>query len=139
MSILENENKSIIFPKGDKAPSLYFTGTAWVMPLVPDGNNLNVIVSNVFFEPGARNHWHAHPGGQILVVIYGTGYYQEKGKAIRLLQKGDVISILPGVKHWHGASPQSAFTHLAINPNTQKEIVDWYAPVTEEEYNSLRE
>lgn len=138
MSTAEILNNNIIFPKGDKAPSSYFTGTAWVMPLVPDDNNLNVVVSNVVFEPGARNHWHTHPGGQILVVTYGTGYYQEKGKAARLLQKGDVVSILPGVEHWHGASPESEFTHLAINPNTQKGIVYWFAPVTEEEYGSLR-
>src|SRR5688572_12379118 len=107
MSTAEILHNNIIFPKGDKAPSHYFTGTAWVMPLVPDNNNLNVVVSNVVFEPSARNHWHTHPGGQILVVTYGTGYYQEKGKPAKLLQKGDVVSILPGVEHWHGASPES--------------------------------
>lgn len=138
MSRTAIQDSGTFFPKGEKASSGYFTGTAWVLPLVPDDNNLNVMVSSVVFEPGARNHWHTHPGGQVLVVTNGTGYYQEKGKSARLLQKGDVVSILPGVEHWHGASPESEFTHLAINPNTQKGIVYWFAPVTEEEYGSLR-
>lgn len=131
------QDSGTFFPKGKKASSGYFTGTAWVLPLVPDNNSLNVMVSSAFFEPGARNHWHTHPGGQVLIVTNGTGYYQEKGKSVKLLQKGDVVSILPGIEHWHGAAPGSEFTHLAINPDIHTGIVNWLEPVTEEEYLNL--
>lgn len=127
-----HENK--IFPKGEKAPSDYFTGTAWIEPLVPDDRTFNCVIGNVTFEPGARNNWHTHPGGQILIATEGTGYFQEKGKSIQLLQKGDVIKIHPDVEHWHGASPDSEFTHIAISTNTQKGIVRWMQRVTDEEY-----
>ncbi len=126
-----------IFPKGDKAPAEYFTGTAWIKPLVPLDPTLNILIGNVVFEPGTRNNWHTHPGGQVLIVTEGTGYYQEKGGPIRLLQKGDVVRIAPDVVHWHGASPDSEFTHIAISANTQKGVVDWLQPVTDEEYNSF--
>ena len=133
-----SENESNIFPKGDKAPSDYFTGTAWVKMLVPNDATLNCQIGNVVFEPGTRNNWHTHPGGQVLIVTDGTGYYQEKGKPIQLLHKGDVIQIAPDIEHWHGASPDSEFTHLAVNPNTQKGIVNWLQRVTDEEYNSFK-
>ena len=127
-----------IFPKGDKAPADYFTGTAWIKPLVPADSNLNTVVANVVFEPGARNFWHTHPGGQILIATEGVGYFQEKGKSIQLLRKGDVISILPNVEHWHGASPDSQFTHIAINPNAQNGPAVWLRPVNDEEYHSFK-
>ncbi|HEY5749737.1 MAG TPA: cupin domain-containing protein [Chryseolinea sp.] len=130
------ENQTTIFPKGDKAPAEYFTGAAWIKPLVPNDTTFNCVMGNVIFEPGARNNWHTHPGGQILIVTEGTGYYQEKGKPIQLIQKGDVIKILPNVVHWHGASHDSEMTHIAISTNTQKGVVDWLQKVTDEEYNS---
>ena len=99
-----SENQNAIFPKGEKAPADYFTGTVWVKMLVPNDGAFNCQIGNVIFEPGARNNWHTHPGGQILIATDGTGYYQEKGKPIQLLHKGDVVKILPGVVHWHGAS-----------------------------------
>jgi quercetin dioxygenase-like cupin family protein len=136
MSTSDNQNK--IFPKGEKASPDYFTGTAWVRSLVSADDSLNAVIGNVTFEPGARNNWHTHTGGQILIVTDGTGYYQEKGKAIQLLHKGDVVKILPGIVHWHGASPDSEFTHIAINPNIQKGIVEWLQRVTDEEYNSFK-
>ena len=126
-----------IFPKGDPAPAEYFTGKAWLKPLVPKDDTFNVVMGNVVFEPGARNNWHTHPGGQILICTHGTGYYQEKGKAIQLLNVGDVITIPPDLVHWHGASPDSEFTHIAISTNTQTGVVDWLDRVTDEEYNSL--
>jgi quercetin dioxygenase-like cupin family protein len=134
MSTAENKASNAIFPKGDRAPTEYFTGTAWIKPLVPNDTTFNSVIGNVVFEPGARNNWHTHPGGQILIVTDGTGYYQEKGKDIQILQKGDVITIPPDVVHWHGASPDSEFTHIAISTNTQKGVVDWLQPVTDEEY-----
>jgi len=131
-----SENQNVIFPKGEKAPADYFTGTAWLRPLVPNDPLLNCQIVNVVFEPGARTTWHTHSGGQVLIVTDGLGYYQEQGKPIQLLHKGDVVNIAPGVKHWHGASPENALTHIAVNPQTQKGAVDWLEEVTEEEYNS---
>src|SRR5205814_451481 len=127
-----SETQNTIFPKGEKAPADYFTGTAWVNILVPNDAIFHCQIGNVVFEPGARNNWHTHPAGQILIVINGTGYYQEKGKPVQLLRKGDVVTILPGVVHWHGASPNSEFTHVAVNANTQHGIVDWLEKVTDE-------
>ncbi len=133
-----SENQNTIFPKGERAPVDYFTGTVWVKMLVRNDPNLNCQIGNVIFEPGARNNWHTHPGGQILIATDGIGYYQEKGKPIQLLRKGDVVNIPPDIVHWHGASPDSEFTHIAINPNTQKGIVVWLERATDEEYNSFK-
>jgi quercetin dioxygenase-like cupin family protein len=132
------ENSNILFPKGEAGDSTYFTGKAWVKFLVPNDETFNTLVLNVVFEAGARNYWHKHPGGQILIATNGTGYYQEKGKAIQVLTKGDIVKIEPDIEHWHGASPHSEFTHIAINTNTQKGIVEWLSHVTEEEYNNYK-
>ena len=132
-----NQNAPAIFPKGDEASADYFTGTAWVKMLVTNDTTFNTSVGNVVFKPGARNNWHTHPGGQILIVTHGVGYYQEKGKPIQLIHTGDVVTIPPDVKHWHGASPDSEMTHLAINTNTQNGVVVWLERVTDEEYYSL--
>ena len=136
MSTSANHNP--IFPKGDKAPADYFSGTAWVKILLPNDPALHCQIANVTFEPGARNNWHTHPGGQVLIATDGIGYYQEKGKSIQVIRKGDVIKILPGIVHWHGASHNSEMTHLAINTNTQKGIVEWLEPVKDEEYNNMQ-
>jgi len=133
-----SEEQNSIFPKGERAPADYFTGVVWVKMLVPNDSTLNCQIVNVVFEQGARNNWHTHPGGQILIVTNGVGYYQEKGKPIQLIKKGDVVNILPDVEHWHGASHDSEFTHIAVNPNTQKGIVSWLERVTDEEYNSIK-
>jgi quercetin dioxygenase-like cupin family protein len=138
MFMNNSDNQSNIFPKGEKASPEYFTGTAWIKLLVPNDALLNCQVANVIFEPGARNNWHTHPGGQILIATNSTGYYQEKGKAIQLLRPGDVVTIAPGTVHWHGASPDSGFTHIAINPNTQMGIVLWLERVSDEEYCSYK-
>jgi quercetin dioxygenase-like cupin family protein len=133
-----SENQNTIFPKGEPASPDYFTGTVWVKMLVAADEVFNTSVGNVVFEPGARNNWHTHAGGQILIATDGVGYFQEKGKPIQLLQKGDVVKIAPGIKHWHGASHESSFTHIAINTNTQKGIVEWLERVTDEEYDSFK-
>jgi quercetin dioxygenase-like cupin family protein len=130
----KNVHSKTLFPKGEKASAEYFTGIAWVKLLVPNDAMLHCQIGNVVFEPGARNNWHTHPGGQILIVTEGTGYYQQKGKAIQVIRKGDVITIAPDLLHWHGASPDSEFTHIAINTNTQNGIVVWLDRVTDEEY-----
>ncbi|HEV7424277.1 MAG TPA: cupin domain-containing protein [Candidatus Paceibacterota bacterium] len=131
-----SENQITLFPKGDMAPADYFTGTVWFKTLVPADEILNTQVGNVVFEPAARNNWHTHPGGQILIATAGVGYYQEKGKPIQILRAGDVVKISPDIIHWHGASHDSEFTHIAVNSNTQKGIVQWLDKVTDEEYNN---
>ncbi|KQO22818.1 cupin [Flavobacterium sp. Leaf82] len=138
MKATQNQLQDTIFPQGDLASADYFTGKAWVKMLVPNDPVLNTAVGNVVFEAGARNNWHTHPGGQILIVTQGTGYYQEEGKPIQLLNEGDVVNIQPELKHWHGASLDSEFTHIAISTNTEKGIVDWLEPVTDEQYNSIK-
>jgi len=135
MEALENQNS--IFPKGEKAPADYFTGTAWVKMLVPQDETESFSVGNVVFEPGCRNNWHTHPAGQILLVTDGKGYYQEKGEHVRLLAKGDVVVVPSLVEHWHGAAHDSSLTHIAIT-NTTEGPVEWLTPVTDEEYNSVQ-
>ncbi|CAL1517788.1 cupin domain-containing protein [Chitinophaga sp. MM2321] len=131
------ENENAIFPKGEKAPADYFTGTAWVNILVPQDQTGSYSIGDVVFEPGCRNNWHTHPAGQTLLVTAGNGYYQEKGKPARLLTKGDVVKIPSDVEHWHGATHDSYFTHIAISNITKEGAVKWLQPVTDEEYNSV--
>ena len=88
------------------------------------------------FEPGARSNWHTHPAGQTLLVTEGKGLYQEKGKPIRTLNKGDVILCDADIEHWHGASPESGMTHVAITNYKGDNNVTWLKPVTDEEYKA---
>ena len=125
------------FPKGEKANTINFTGTAWVYMMVTPDDIYNSSIGNVIFEPGARTNWHKHPGGQILLVTDGKGFYQEKGKPAQPIQKGDVVRIPPDTEHWHGASSGSSLTHIAISPNQQKGNVEWLHPLTDVEYNEL--
>ncbi|PXV59397.1 quercetin dioxygenase-like cupin family protein [Dysgonomonas alginatilytica] len=138
METANNKETILIFPKGEVINNDYFSGKAWLKMLVTDKDNFDATVGNVIFEPGVRNNWHSHPGGQILLCTRGTGYYQEKGKPIQLLEKGDVIEILPDIVHWHGATPDSEFEHIAIGTQSSKGSVVWLEPVTDEEYNSYK-
>jgi quercetin dioxygenase-like cupin family protein len=131
-----NPHQQPIPPRVQQAPAEHFVGTAWVQMLVAAPNPTDCTVGSVTFEPGARNSWHSHPSGQILVVTAGCGYYQEQGQPAQLLRPGDAVRIAPGVVHWHGATADSLFTHLAIGPNASKGAADWLAPVTEEEYRA---
>ena len=124
-----------IFPKGERGPEATFTGTTWVKMLHPDsGGVFDTQVYNVIFEPSARTYWHSHPGGQILLVTSGTGYYQEKGKPARLLNPGDVVPIPPDVVHWHGAAPDSPFVHIGMSTKVHLGPAKWFGPVTDDEY-----
>lgn len=116
-----------------------FTDKAWLQGYVAPQDGFGCTVANVTFAPGCRNSWHSHKGGQILLCTSGKGYYQEKGKPIQLLLPGNVVKIAPDVIHWHGAAPDSEFTHIAIGTQLDKEGVTWLEPVTEEEYNSYEE
>jgi quercetin dioxygenase-like cupin family protein/alkylhydroperoxidase/carboxymuconolactone decarboxylase family protein YurZ len=126
-----------LMPKGNKVTNNNFTGTVWLYICMAD-TTLNTTIGNVTFEPGARTNWHYHPGGQILIVTNGLAYYQEKGKPIQLLHKGDIVKCPPNVEHWHGASPSCMLTHISISTNTQKGSVVWQQPVTNEEYNKIK-
>ena len=123
-----------VFPKGEKITNNNFTGTAWVQMFVSNDSTYNTSIGNVTFEPKARTNWHKHPGGQILLVTEGQGYYQEKGKPAQIIRKGDVVKIPPEMEHWHGAAPDSGLTHIAISLNTNKGGAVWIGPVTDEEY-----
>lgn len=110
-----------------------FIGTAYLHPL-SEVKELNVPMFNVTFEPGCRNSWHRHSGGQLLIATAGTGYYQEKGKPARRLFPGDIVEIAPGVEHWHGAAPDSWFAHIAIECNPENNEVTWLTPVGDDDY-----
>lgn len=134
-------NEFVIFPKGEKLPgevSKYFSGDVWLNMLVPRDNEFNCPIGNVTFEPGCRNNLHKHPGGQILLVTDGRGYYQEEGKSSQELKSGDVVKIAPNVKHWHGPPHDSWFVHLSIETNAEAGSVEWLEPVSNEEYNNLK-
>ena len=121
-----------------QAPAEYFTGTAWFTYLSKN----EVVRCNsikVTFEPKARNYWHTHPKGQILIVTDGKGYVQKRGELIQLVLPGDVILIEANEEHWHGATPDSIFTHIAIQPITENgREVNWLSAVTELEYSSFK-
>lgn len=123
------------FEKGEPNPyGKFFTGETYLNMLVTNDNIWNSSIANVTFEKGARTNWHKHSGGQILLVTAGEGRYQERGKEIRILHKGDVVKIKPDVEHWHGASPDKDFAHISIEPNLPDNKPTWLTPVEESEY-----
>lgn len=135
---MDKSELNAIFPKGEKGPAEWFTGNVYYIGLVGADSVHTTAVGNVYFEPGARSHWHTHPSGQILIVTDGIGYHQMEGKPIEVMKKGDVVKCPPNVKHWHGASPDVGLQQLYIIPNTEKGLVAWMEPVTDEVYNSAR-
>jgi 4-carboxymuconolactone decarboxylase len=126
----------VIFPLGDKIQGGNFTGTVWVTALFPADSTINAAIGNVVFEPKARSKWHKHPGGQTLLALDGMGYYQEKGKPLQILRKGDVVRCPPDVEHWHGASHGHWFVQIAITPEHPKGRVIWQHEVGEEAYTA---
>jgi quercetin dioxygenase-like cupin family protein len=125
-----------IFPKGEKSTVDNHTGTVWLNELNGPDSTFHYSIAVATFAPGAKLDWHIHPAGQILLITDGTGYYQEKGKPIQIVHKGDVIKCLPGVVHWHGASPETGFTYIATTP-AQKGKTIWLQRVTDEEYHHV--
>ena len=125
-----------IFPKGELGPATNFTGKAYNFGLVPSDSTYNTLVGNVYFEPGARSNWHTHAGGQILIITDGEGYHQIEGQPKQIIKKGDVVKCPPNTKHWHGAIANHSLSQLYILPNTEKGIVTWLEPVTDEQYNA---
>lgn len=118
------------------APAEYFTGAAAVRPLFPPSNASRVSAASVTFEPGARTAWHEHPLGQRLVVSAGTGWVQQWGGPVQMMRAGDVVSIPPGVKHWHGATMTTSMTHIAIQEQRDGSSVRWMEKVSDAEYRA---
>ena len=130
---------SMQFPIGNAndAFAQYFIGKSYLAPISTE----QVGVYNVTFEPGCRNNWHIHHasngGGQILICVAGRGYYQEWGKPAIEMTPGSCINIPAEVKHWHGAAPNSWFSHLAVEVPGENTSNEWLEPVTDEEYSKL--
>ena len=125
---------SLIFPAGERFDNENFSGEVWLKMLT----GMPCPVANVTFAPACRNNWHTHRGGQILLVTAGRGYYQEWGEDARELRAGDVVEIPAEVKHWHGAAPDSWFSHIAVEIHPELGPATWLEPVSEEEYGKLK-
>ena len=132
---------TLFFPIGDKntAYAEYFTGQSYLAPVTTG----SLPVFNVTFEPGCRNHWHTHTakqgGGQVLICVGGEGYYQEWGKTAVKLLPGDTVTVPANVKHWHGASQDHWFSHLAFEIPGEVSATSWQEPVSEEDYLKAQE
>ncbi len=134
---MNTQDFNSIFPRGDKneAYAKYFIGQSYLNMLSTKG----VTIGNVTFEPGCRNNWHIHhKGGQILLCTAGEGYYQEWGKPAQELHPGDVVNIPPEVKHWHGAAPNSWFSHIAVEVPAEGASNEWLEAVSNENYAKLK-
>jgi quercetin dioxygenase-like cupin family protein len=134
---MEAQNNDQIFPQGGKLSNDWFTGNAYLTPLVAQDKNNGFSAGSVTFEPGARTNWHTHPKGQVLLVIEGQGFYQEKGKPAQPIKKGDVVNIPENVEHWHGAGAVTKMVHIAITNFKDDVQVTWLQPVTEKEYATV--
>jgi quercetin dioxygenase-like cupin family protein len=122
----------------NKGPADWFTGTVRIDPLFDAHAPARVAAGAVTFEPGARTAWHTHPLGQTLIVLFGHGLVQREGGPIEEIRPGDVISFAPGEKHWHGASPETAMQHIAVQEALDGKAVDWLEHVTDEQYRGDR-
>jgi quercetin dioxygenase-like cupin family protein len=120
-------------PSG-KGPEDWFTGSVRIDPLFQPNDQRRAAGATVTFEPGARTAWHTHPVGQTLIVISGVGWAQKEGGPIEEIHPGDVVWFAANEKHWHGASPTIAMTHIAIQEEHNGKVVDWLEKVTDTEY-----
>jgi quercetin dioxygenase-like cupin family protein len=126
-----------VFPKGELSTVKNHTGNIWLKELNVGDSTFDSSIAVATYDAGAKLDWHVHPGGQVLLITEGTGYYQERGKPIQVIHKGDVIKCLPGIEHWHGASPISGFAYIAVTP-TQKGKTIWLEPVSDKDYDSVK-
>ncbi|MGE9984495.1 (R)-mandelonitrile lyase [Desulfovibrio sp. SGI.169] len=136
----ETNRAQTIIRNGEQAairgPAQFFTGTVRIDPLYPANNDMRSSGGSVTFEPGARSNWHIHPVGQVLIVTSGVGRTQEWGKPIQEIRPGDVVVCPVGVKHWHGAAPNSSMTHISICEEKEPgKVVEWMEKVTDEQYS----
>ena len=121
-------------PETVQGPGEYFTGTVRIDPLFEAPEPARVRGASVTFEPSARTAWHTHPLGQTLIVTSGLGWAQRWGGPIEEIRPGDVVWLAPGEKHWHGASPTTAMTHIAIQEALNGKPVDWMEKVSDQQY-----
>jgi quercetin dioxygenase-like cupin family protein len=119
-----------------KGPAEWFAGTVRIDSLFNPFDADRVQGALVTFEPGARTAWHTHPLGQTLIVTSGLGRVQRLGGPIEEIRPGDVVWVAPGEKHWHGASPNTAMTHIALHEVQNGKVVDWLEPVTNDQYGA---
>jgi quercetin dioxygenase-like cupin family protein len=122
--------------RSGKGPEDWFTGTVRIDPLFPAQAPARAAGASVTFEPGARTAWHTHPLGQTLIVTAGSGLAQRWGGATEAIRPGDVVWFPPGEKHWHGASPITAMTHIAIQEQLDGKVVDWMEKVSDAQYRA---
>jgi quercetin dioxygenase-like cupin family protein len=118
-----------------KGPPDWFTGTVRIDPLFQPIGQARTAGASVTFEPGARTAWHVHPLGQTLIVTAGCGRAQREGGPFEEIRPGDVVWFAPGEKHWHGASPSTSMTHIAIQEALDGKLVDWMEKVTDQQYH----
>ncbi|WP_426485525.1 cupin domain-containing protein [Flavobacterium sp. 2] len=121
-----------------KVPNTYMTGEVSYKKQTSEIHPENTVIKEVSFEPSARSNWHSNVSLQMLIATGGTGYYQERGSEIRMLQKDEVVTILPGVEHWYGATPFNKFSYIAIITEVDKGFGTWLEKVTDEEYFSFQ-
>jgi quercetin dioxygenase-like cupin family protein len=117
-----------------KGPADWFTGSVRIDPLFAAPDPAFVQGASVTFEPGARTAWHTHPLGQTLIVTAGCGWVQREGGPIEQIQPGDVVWFAPNEKHWHGATPTTGMTHIAIQEKLDGKVVDWLEHVSDDQY-----
>lgn len=133
MEIIHNGKRSSV-----KGPEDWFTGTVRIDPVLDLHEGSDLLAGHVTFEPGARTNWHTHPKGQALIVTFGRGYVQREGGKIEEIQAGDTVWFAPHEKHWHGAAPDTAMSHYAIQQYVDGKAVDWLETVTDAQYNTLK-
>jgi len=119
-----------------KGPADWFTGTVRIDPLYPASEPARAAANSVTFEPGARTAWHTHPLGQALIVTAGCGRVQRWGGPIDEIRTGDVVWFAPDEKHWHGAAPSTAMTHIAVQEQLKGKAVDWMEKVSDQQYGA---
>jgi quercetin dioxygenase-like cupin family protein len=117
-----------------KGPQEWFTGAVRIDPLFQPNDARRTAAATVTFEPGSRTAWHTHPLGQTLIILTGCGWAQRDGGPIEEIHPGDVVWFSPGEKHWHGATPTTAMTHIATQENLNGKVVDWMEKVSDEQY-----
>ena len=125
------------FPKGELSTAKNHTGNIWLSELSVGDSTFDPTIAMATYDAGAKLDWHVHPGGQVLLITEGTGYYQERGKRGRVVHKGEVVKCLQGVEHWHGATPTATFAYIAVTP-TQKGKTVWLEPVSDKDYSSVK-
>ena len=130
------EIKRVGSQPSSKGRAEYFTGTVRIDPLFEARDPARAVAASVTFEPGARTAWHTHPLGQRLIVTAGCGRVQRWGGPIEEIRPGDVIVIAPGEKHWHGAAPTTAMTHIAIQEQLDGKTANWMEKVSDEQYQT---